>query len=547
MVELRPKPQVEAASTPAGLTVTAGTLAWLGVTLLFLLLRAGPVWQAPVAGAELIHLAGAWQAREGVADDRFIPTLFQAATAGLLHASISEAPARALAFLATASVPLALYLLRPRLGDGGALLALLFLAFDGPAIALGTSASAMGFDVAVTAWLLVALARPGMSPPGWGVLGFSIATAGPLPLALALAALARLALQEQSFRASGTTIAGVAGAVLGVVATSLGFGFGDTSLRIAPVELFADGFDESWSTASAPGLAAIYALPVLLAGAAAAAVAASRLAARPDRDAFTVLLVAWAVTGALWLAVSAREGNPVPVVAATMPLAILLGPATAWALGAMARADWRLARFLLPAAGLLALIAFASMFEWGRTLRVANTQQALLVAGIWLVVAAAAGYLLFDPRTAPTLVAAALVAAAVPLVAATLTVSLSARQAPLLSPREAPQVRQLRASLREQAARGPIVIHPSLAAEATWPLRDLSLVESAVVPAEAAAAILAASQPPEGMTPLDGTWALAQSTRSPTSGFLRYLRWFTNRNTLTVTPEPVGVFVRAQQ
>jgi len=147
-----------------GVSISLSTVAWVAAGLVFVLLRVGPTWRAPVAGPELLHLAGAWQAREGIGDARFVPTLFQALASVLLRLSSSEVPARLLALLATATIPGALYVLRPQLGNVGALLALCFLTLDGPGIALGTSASAMGFDLAVAAWLFVALSRPALPP-----------------------------------------------------------------------------------------------------------------------------------------------------------------------------------------------------------------------------------------------------------------------------------------------------------------------------------------------------------------------------------------------
>ena len=59
-------------------TVSVGALAWLLVGAIFVALRIGTAFEAPVGGAELVHLSGAWQARMGADDARYIPTLFQA-------------------------------------------------------------------------------------------------------------------------------------------------------------------------------------------------------------------------------------------------------------------------------------------------------------------------------------------------------------------------------------------------------------------------------------------------------------------------------------
>ena len=85
----------------SGYEISVRHLLWLTAALVFVLLRLGPVWQAPVGGAELIHLSGAWQAREGIGDDRYVPSLFQAISAAFLRASSSEVGPRVIAFLAS--------------------------------------------------------------------------------------------------------------------------------------------------------------------------------------------------------------------------------------------------------------------------------------------------------------------------------------------------------------------------------------------------------------------------------------------------------------
>ena len=144
------------------------TLAWATVSALFVGLRLGTIWHAPVAGAELDHLSGAWLARIGAPDDRYVPTLFQALTSLLLRFDSVDTWPRVMALLSLCSVPFAVYLLRPRLGRAGALLALLLLTVDAPLISLGTSASAMGFDVGITLWLFVAMTRPTLAAMGAG-------------------------------------------------------------------------------------------------------------------------------------------------------------------------------------------------------------------------------------------------------------------------------------------------------------------------------------------------------------------------------------------
>ena len=68
--------------------------------------RLAAMLSAPVGGVELDSLSGAWQAHAGNADERFIPTLFQAFTSWSFIFTSSETPARVLALLASCSVPL---------------------------------------------------------------------------------------------------------------------------------------------------------------------------------------------------------------------------------------------------------------------------------------------------------------------------------------------------------------------------------------------------------------------------------------------------------
>jgi hypothetical protein len=227
------------AETRPALQVPVLGLAWAVVAVAFVALRIAPIWHTPVAGAELIHLSGAWQARVGVADNRFVPTLFQALSALLLHWSSSEIPSRLLAFAATATIPGALYALRGRLGDAGALIALILLAFDGPAITVGASASAMGFDLAIALWLFALTTR--RSIPGWlaALAGFAVATAGPITLPL-VAGWAIVHLLRRSYPPPVLASWCAGGVVIGVLLATFRFGLGiDGGLRIPPFQLFA--------------------------------------------------------------------------------------------------------------------------------------------------------------------------------------------------------------------------------------------------------------------------------------------------------------------
>ena len=273
-------PAIESSPEPAthGLVISVSAIAWVGAAALFLLLRVATIWHAPVAGAELLQLSGAWQARSGVAGAHFVPTLFQALTTLLLHLSSSAVPARTLAFLATASIPAAIFLLRGRLGQAGALIALVVLAFDGPSITLGTSASAMGFDLAIALWLFVAIDRDarGASLSNWllPIIGFLVVTSGPLVLPL-VAAWAAVRLVRADYPRPLPAAWCAVGVAAGVVLASVQFGMGVDGLRVPPFMLFANSFDQTWSTATALDMTLLYGLPVLFAGVAAAIVLAN--------------------------------------------------------------------------------------------------------------------------------------------------------------------------------------------------------------------------------------------------------------------------------
>jgi len=537
-----------------GIAVPISAIAWGGAAAVFILLRLGTVWHAPVAGAEIFGLSGAWQARLGVADERFVPTLFQALSALLLHLSSSPFPARTCAFLATATVPLAVFLLRGRLGRAGALLALLLLAFDGPAITLGTSASAMGFDFAITLWLFVVIDRAGAGQPlpRWlfPIVGFGVVTAGPLALPLVAgwfaARLARADYPE--LLASAWCAVGV---VAGLLAATAQFGLGVDGLRVPPFLLFARGYDQLWSTASAFDIALIYATPIVLAGVAAAVIYANRLylahAFRP-RD---LVLLAWTAGAFLWLLSSANAHSAVPVVALTTPLALLVGPLLAEGIGALVVADWRYARYLLPFAAFATALVLSVALKWAHANAVGGTAEQVLVAGLGVIAVAALGLLATQRDSRGTLVAAALAVAAVPFLAGGLGVGFSAGGEPAPSPIITAQAHELRDMALQTAAggHGSIVVHPSLADAITWPFRDSgTIVIASRVPPDAAFVLWPAAQPqPAGYAAVAGEWSLIRQVMPPTTDFLTYLRWLADRGTVKSTSELIAVYVKAKQ
>lgn len=539
-------PRSESAGVRPALSISVETIAWAAVVTLFLGLRLGHVFLAPVGGAELAHLSGAWQAREGLTDDRFVPTLFQALSAAVLFFTTSELGPRLLGLLATASVLFAVYELRPEFGRAGALLAALFLSLDGLAVNLGASASASGFDVAVAAWLLVAALRPTTPNWAWGVLGFLVATAGPLPLALALA-VAFLRLFDRRASLLGPRLYSfAAGAAAGAILASAGFGFGFEGIVVAPLELLAAGFQESWTTSTAFEAALLCSAPYLIAGAAIVAYHAVESRRGETLPPPTVLLLTWTAIAFIWLIASAGSHTTVPAVALTMPLALLLGPAAARGISAALHVDWRIAGPILAASALVLSIALYAMLDWARLNRVGPAGEVFVVAALIAVAAAGMLVLALRPGTAPALVVAAMALAAVPLIAASFGSAFGGAHEPLTSPYVSAQVRQLRSTAGQLAeSGGAIVVHPSLADDATWPLRDLP-VEVAGDPGEDAALVLwpAAQPAPAGLLPLDGTWALVRRVEPPVTSPLRYLRWLTNRNVLASHPESVSVYGR---
>ncbi|MEO6043633.1 MAG: hypothetical protein ABIQ47_06900 [Tepidiformaceae bacterium] len=534
----------------AGITVSVGALAWGAAATAFVLLRLAFIWNAPVGGFELAGLSGAWQARIGETDARFVPTLFQALSAGLLYLSSSETPSRILALLATCSVPAAVYLLRARLGEAGALLTLLLLAVDAPAIALGASGSAMGFDLPLALWLFVAYTRGDLPDWLWAAAAFALATTGPLPLPL-IAAIIAISLLYRRYPTRNQALALSAGTALGIAVASFRFGLGWDGLRVPPFVLFNAGFEQAWSSATAFELSLLYGVPILAAGLAAAVVVSFRAYRATAAAPHTLVLVAWALLALIWLLASSQSQNPLPLVALTLPLALLAGPALAEAAGAAARADWHFARFLVPGAIFAAALAVAQSLRWARADKVGDASERILVAGLLVMAVSALGYVAANRKALPTLLVPALAAALFPLVAGTFGVVLSSPHEALPSPLSPSQARELRNIALETVGseKGLLVVHPSFEQDITWSFRDSgTIIVASRVPENASILIWPANAPrPEGFNPLDGNWNLMQSPKLPTETPLQYLRWFTNRNSLDITSKAASVYVREKQ
>lgn len=543
-------PAAEAVPQTVLFSVTVAGVAWGAAVFVFVLLRFAALLTLPVGGPEAIHLAGAWQASIGATDDRFVPTLFQALSALVFEATTSQAGPRLLALVATATVPGALWMLRPVLGNGGALVALLLLALDPIGLWFGASASAMGFDVAASAWLLVLLLRGGVPAPVYAVAGFFIAVTGPLPLSL-LAGWAIVVLLRREPADATKLGLGAGGVVAGILATSAGFGYGFDDLVVAPFDLFAAGFDDDWSTATTADLLALYAWPIVLPGVAAAGFELWRVAKHERVERARLVLAGWLAVGLAWFAASAASGQALPLLALTIPSALLLGPVLPRVALAMVHADWRWARYLLPFAGAAALLALAIVVDWASDGDVGGLREQVL-AVVWTLLGIAALVMVGSQRESrPALAAAGFAVGALALLPGSLNVALSPDDEPLPSPVSPQQGRVLRNAALELAEvdGGTVVVHPDLKEQITWPFRDSGkIVVASQVPLDAAVVIWPADAPrPEGLSVVEGEWSLRREIEPPTGGLLEYLGWFIDRSSADISPDRVAVYSKANQ
>lgn len=534
------------------LTVSVLGLAWAAAATVFLALRLAVIWQAPVGGSELTHLSGAWNASLGLDDERFIPTLFQGLTAWLFEFTSSPVLPRVLAFLATATVPAAVYLLRTRLGEVGALFALLVLAFDPVSIWLGSAATAAAFDVAVSLWLLVAIAGPALPRYAWPVLAFLVASSGPLPLVLAVAAFG-LALARGLIPALRDALPVGVAVVVAVGFATLGYGRGVEGLVIPPIAAFGTMFTEPSSTATVADLVVLYAWPLVLGGGVAGIQAVARFRGLPRSfvapGGLTLVLGAWFGLALALVLATLTEETEIPVVAVTVPAALLLGPALAGAIAAIAAVRQPLAWLALALALFILVLIVAIAADWARLERVGPANEVarvLVYAGALLMLGAGLLWL----RTPPALFLVPILAfSALPLFAGSFAIATSASSEPLPSPLVGDGSRALRAVALEAVARddGPIALHLDLAPGLAWALRDSGPVTVTTdVPDGAAVVIWPASRPaPDGYVPVPGVWSLRQRTTPPTAGLLDVAHWFVERHSVGPMPEPVAVYTRA--
>ncbi len=535
-------------STFDGPSISAGTLAWLAVGVAFAALRIGPVLNAPVAGAELEHLSGAWQASIGNADARLIPTLFQSLTALSFLFTTSELPARVTALVATATIPFAIYGMRPVLGNAGALVSLVLLALDPFGILLGGTATAMGFDLAITAWLAMVVLRRADLRWGWVGAGFLVATAGPLPL-LFCGAWAAASLTRGVRRPTASTGLLLTGFVLGVVFATARLGAGLDGLVVPPIDLIAASANDAWATAKTADLVALYGLPLLLPGLAALLWRLREWYRTAETPPESRTLMAWlAITGG-WLVFSLADNSPLPAAALALPLALLLGPAVARLVGAAGRAEWRLAGLLLAGAAIFGGIALAYALDWARLEKVGNAADQFRVAGFAALMVAILVVIALRRETRAALAVPGLAAGLALLLAVSFASAIPGEE-PLTSPYAPEQARALRdaaIAIRERDG-GVIQVHPSLKEATTWPFRDSGdlFLASRHDPAAAVVIWPAELPPPAGLQRLEGNWALTRKVQTPTNRVLQGVHWLFDRNTLAVRPQPVAVYTRAK-
>ena len=532
--------------------VSLAAIAWVLVVALFILLRVGLVWRAPVGCAELAHLSGAWQARIGIEDERYVPTLYQAVTALTLGWGESEEPARALALAGALTIPLALFMLRRQLGEGGALLALLLLALDPAGIVLGVTATAAAWDAAVAVWLVVALVAGRPPPWAWFLIAFFVATAGPLSLTVVLAATVLAALHHRR-PSREAFLWGAAGAALGVLLTSLQFGIDADGLRIAAFSLFAAGFDEPWSILTGAELAALYGLPFLVGGAVAVTWLAIQIRAE-GRSPTPVEALSFGMAGIAvpWFLAALPAHSPFPLAAATFALSFVLGPVLARALGLLLTAEWRRHAYLLPIALGLAGVALFVLSDWAREGRIDGAYERVLVAVPVFFATMAIAFLAFallsrSREELPLLLLAAMAAGGVLLLAGSSGIALSAAGEPLPGPASPSSARAIRdVALSANTSGGSIVVHERYREALTWPFRDSgTLVLAHSVPAGAGVVVWPAdAPPPHGFVAVDGLWVLERAIDAP-DGFLAFVHWFAERNSLDQRLEIVAVYVRA--
>ncbi|GIW12619.1 MAG: hypothetical protein KatS3mg062_0058 [Tepidiforma sp.] len=532
---------------PARWTVSVAGLAWCGAILFYAAVRAAALVHVPVGGLELWSLAGAWQAHTGFDDARYIPTLFQALTAGLFRVDGSELLPRLGAIAASLTVPASLFALRERIGQPAALAAVIILAIDPLQVALGPTATVSAFDVPVVFAALACSER--FRASAWlaaaGGAAFATAGAGVLPLVFAAA----LCVRPRSLPGLPAAAAS-AGAAAGVLLASTGFGAGWQGVTVPPFDHFAAGFDAEWSTETTRRLLALYGwAPALAAG----VWVASRLHAGGPRlpgkqlDRF---LAAWWASSLAWAVVAGGAHDPVPAAALTAASAIPAARFLTALVDQLGTVSWRKAGWPLAAALLAAVTIVGPLLDWARLGRVGPGSEVAAVIVLSGVVIGALVLLLRFPVTRPAAVLPAVAVAATPWLSGGFAVASGSPNEPLPSPVTTLQASEIRDIIvgPSRDPSGIVAIHPAAADALTWPLRGASgLVVTSRIPPNAAVVIWEpGGSPPDGFRAYEGRWAILRERNGPAGGFLDYLRWLGSRNTLPVRDVSAAVYIREQ-
>lgn len=535
----------------AGFEVRLGTLLWVGIGGLFIIMRVAGLVSIPLGGIELDSVSGAWQASIGEGDDRYIPTLFQGLTALLFQAVGSEFWPRVLAVAASCAIPVALYRLRGPLTEPGALIALTLLALDAPGILIDSTANVSAFDVPLALGMLVLLhERPRIPPAVVAGLAFLVAGSGPIPLLLGAAVLL-IELANQEHPAHRTIAALAAGALAAVLLTSLRFGLGWDGVVIAPFEVLAAGYNREWSTDPARSLLAIYLVPSLLVTVASAAwLTGAAYRDTADRR-FRVTLLVWLGAAFGWLLSSFGEPNPLPLAAFSVPAALVAGPALARGFSVVLAADWTWARYLVPAATGALFIWLAFAMDWARGGATGPAHEQVAAWGMFLVALGCVALLVSNRASAPCAVVVIAPFLLFPHVAGVTGVAFGGPNEPMpspISPVQAREIREIAVTARGEGD-GEIVVHPRFEPELAWPFRDSGDIIIATQPTlEAVVLVWPTDVPrPEGYAIVEGQWALLRERTGPDGDWLDYLRWYFNRNTLGVGSLPVAVYLRSSE
>ncbi len=535
---------------PREFEVTAGQLIWFLLGTVFIGIRLAGLLSLPIGGAELDSLSGAWQAHAGNADDRFVPTLFQALTSWSFSLTTSEMPARLLALAASCSIPFAVWRLRPTFGETGAMTALLVLAIEPFSVLLGATAWVGAFDMALVLWLMVMANEDGLPDWSYGIAGFATATAGPIVLP-AVVGFAAVRLFQQDYPPRDRILWTAGGAVLGGLIAATGFGHGFQDPTLPPIAAFARGFDAPWSTESTGSLFALYGFPILGLGVLAGAFHAYECWRDERWPQESVSLFAVGGLSLAWLVVSWGSSNPAPLAAAAIPAALLTGKVAPSVFEQFGRVAWTYAAPAVAGFTFLALVAGAFVVDWARIGQVGGTRDKLIVIGLSIAMLAFAGLLLSSRRTAPALVAPFAGAALLLAMSGSANVAFGGPTEPLPSPISAVQGREIReiALMAREEQGGLIVVHSDFENESTWAMRDSgTVVYASRVPADATAVIWPVTLPaPDGFAVVEGQWSFEEIRNGPDGDFLKYLRWLTNRNILKNGSVPLAVYLRTTQ